>query len=395
MKKFLRNNIWLFLIIALALLFPQSLSSQAELGMRMIISGVGIDYVDDKYEITAQVVLPAKSEKAGGINAKIGFVTEPAATIGEGVNAVSKKFGKIAEFSHLEYILIGEGFENKNLAGELDYFFRNFKLKNSIMLLSTEQSSAKETITKVGKLDLGVALSMQKIYYANQENLNAISKTYVDFISESLSADGISVLDTLVFEEEEADGQTKQSQMKILSPLKIYKNGEFAAKIEDENDIFAYYFYNRKSKSGNMQLENFSFGDVLNANINIRIDDFKKHKSVNLDVGFPTLSIKFDIIESHIDEIAGKSINAKLFTNYLDKDLQTAIITEAQNKLKNQLYALFEKCKQNNIDIFGVAREYNRYAKQDWQNYLDGLANKEHYLQNCNLDIEVEFDKLR
>ena len=199
MKKFLRNNIWLFLIIALALLFPQSLSSQAELGMRMIISGVGIDYVDDKYEITAQVVLPAKSEKAGGINAKIGFVTEPAATIGEGVNAVSKKFGKIAEFSHLEYILIGEGFENKNLAGELDYFFRNFKLKNSIMLLSTEQSSAKETITKVGKLDMGVALSMQKIYYTNQENLNAISKTYVDFISESLSADGISVLDTLVF----------------------------------------------------------------------------------------------------------------------------------------------------------------------------------------------------
>lgn len=404
MKNFLRKYIWLFLIVALAILFPQSLSNQASLNMRMIIAGIGIDYINDKYNVTAEVILPSKSERGNGINAKVEFVSELADTVGAGVNAVSKKFGKIAELSHLEYVLIGDGFENKNIGGELDYFFRNFKLKNSIMLLACDGKSAKDTIKNIGGLDMGVALSMQKVYVANQENLNSIAKTYVDFVRDSLSASGISVLDTLAFEEiqseqnqsgEQEKENQKQAQMKILSPLKICKNGVFVGTIEDKNDVFAYYLYNQKSKSGNYQIENFSYGDTLNANINIRIDELTKQKIVNFDSSFPTIKLKLHFAEAHIDEIASKTLNSKLFSSYLDKDLQQAIIEKASADIKAQMHHLFDTCKANNIDIFELARECNSRENAKWQKYLSELKDRKNYLENCSFDVEVVFDKIR
>jgi hypothetical protein len=84
-----------------------------------------------------------------------------------------------------------------------------------------------------------------------------------------------------------------------------------------------------------------------------------------------------------------------LFSSYLDKDLQTAIIEKAQTKLKEQLYELFEKCKEQNIDIFDVASACKHYKNDEWQTYLAGLENKNEYLQNCNLNVEIEFDKIR
>ena len=91
MKQFLRKYIWVFLIIVLALLFPQSLTDQAELNMRMIVTGIAIDYNKDKYNITAQVILPSTKSSSGGINAQISFVNAEGKTISESVQQISYK----------------------------------------------------------------------------------------------------------------------------------------------------------------------------------------------------------------------------------------------------------------------------------------------------------------
>lgn len=408
MKQFLRKYIWLFLIIALVLLFPQSLSSQAALNMRMIISGIAIDCTDQEYELTAQVVLPSKASEQSGINAKIDFVSAKGKTIGEAIVGVSTKFGKTAEMSHLEYIMIGQGFEDKNIVGELDYFFRNFKLKNSFMLIASNTATAKETIQKIGKLDMGVALSMQKIFIANEENTNAIAKTYVDFVSETFSKSGISVIDTLDFEKEDEEKnqneqnqeqqsktQTKEPQMLLFSPLKICKNGQIVAEITNKNDVLAYYFCCKCAKSGNFQFDNFSFGDVVNANINIRLDNYNCKHFVNFDGTYPLHKIEICITEAHIDEIATSGINKNIYTSFLEKDLQEAIISQAKDEIKQKIYNLFTWTKEQNIDIFDTASTAYKTNTTKWKQYVEGLENKEDYLQNCALDVVVSFNMIR
>lgn len=404
MKKFLRKYIWLFLMVALLLLFPQSMSTQAALNMRMIISGIAIDCADGQYELTAQVVLPSKSQEQSGINAKIDFVSAKGKTIGEAIVGVSSKFGKVAEMSHLEYIMIGQGFENKNIAGELDYFFRNFKLKNSFMLIASNSVPAKETIQKIGKLDMGVALSMQKIFITYQENSNAVAKTYVDFISETFSESGISVVDTLDFEKEESSEQQPNSQSQeqsqvpqimLLSPIKICKNGQLVGEIADKNHVLAYYFCCKCAKSGNFQFDEFSYGEVNNAKINIRLDNYCCSHSVDFGGTYPLHKIKINISEAHIDEIASDGLNKKIYTPFLDKDLQQAIIERAKNEIKQKIYSLFDWAKENNIDIFNTATIAFRTNPNKWKNFVKSLENKQDYLAVCDLDVEVNFDMIR
>ena len=119
MINFLKKHVWLFILVFLAALFPESLSDQAKLNMRVIITGIGIDYSDDKYNITSQVVLPQNGSESGGISAHTTYVKADGETISEALHQVSYKLGKVAEFSHVEFVLIGESMRQFNLAGSL------------------------------------------------------------------------------------------------------------------------------------------------------------------------------------------------------------------------------------------------------------------------------------
>ena len=269
MFKFLKKYSWVFVVLFILVLFPQSLSEQARLSMRVIITGIGIDYIDGKYQVTSQIVLPSNGSESGGISAHISYVSANADTIADGVQRVSYKLGKLAELSHIEFILIGESMKEQNLASTLDYFFRNFNLKKSVMLLGC-LGEAKEAIFKTSELELGVALSLQKIYISNEHSLNAVTTQYVDFISSTHSVSGCEVLDTLVIttEQSSSDQQSGQNsssggtssdqtsssssssskagesaEIKTKSPLLLYKNGIYAGALTDRAEIFGYYLY--------------------------------------------------------------------------------------------------------------------------------------------------------
>ncbi|MBQ8468402.1 MAG: hypothetical protein IJ542_01450 [Clostridia bacterium] len=362
----------------------------------MIISGIGIDFDGTNYQITAQAVLPSSNSKESGINAQVDHVSASAETISQAMSEISNKFGKNAELSHTEFILLGNQIENKNIVGELDFFFRNFKLKNSIMLLTCEKS-AKETIEKIGKLDMGVALSLQKIFISEEENMHSLNKSYVEFVIDSFKPSATSQIDTLEFEDtEENESKEKQSKakLKLNTPIKLFKNGVFTSKIEDKEMINAFYLCNKKSRSGNIQLKNFSFGDAINANINLRIDNIKTKKYVTFGDN-PTLHVDIKIVEASIDEISTKGMNKNLYRSVIQKDLQQAIINAAQEKITNGIYELFNYTKSINYDIFGVENLASMFNLDEWNNYIQKLDGKSKLLENVSIDISVEFDKFR
>lgn len=404
MKQFLRKYIWVFLIIVLAMIFPQSLTDQAELNMRMIVTGIALDYSDDKYDITAQVILPSSKVSSGGINAQVSFVSAQGKTISEGVQQISYKIGKLPELSHLEYIVVGKSLNDINIASSLDYFFRNYKIKNSIMLLSANENAG-EILKKTSKLELGVALSIQKMYLASESSMSAYTNNYVDFVIDSYSTSGISVLDTFEITEKnsskDSSSKSEESQssgeanIEMYSPLSVYKKGLYVDKIEDKNQIIGYYFTNFKSSSGNFHIDGFSYGDIQNANINLRIDQLSRKLFTTIKDGKINHTIKIVIDESHIDEIAASSINKKLYMSVLDKDTELAIVKAFQEKIKDNIYSLFENMQSKNIDIFKIADNAERYNKQEWQNFISNLSNPEEYIKNISLSVEVEFNQIK
>lgn len=404
MKRIVRKYIWTILIFVLLILFPQSLSTQAELNMRVIISGIGIDFVDSQYQVTAQVVLSSQKIETGGINAQLSQISATGNSIANSLQQVSQKIGKITELSHMEYVIVGESFFEKNLASELDYFVRNFKLKNSIMLLTCKGES-KEILSKMKNMDLSVALSLQRIWISTEENMSGIAKTYAGFVGDTYSACGSSVIDSIEFEskdQENADSQNLNSEsspvtenFKVYSELNLFKDGKHVGKLEEKKQILGYYYGSNKNTSGNLTIDNFSFGDIQNAKINLRIDKMKKKTSVTFVNEMPVLNIYVCVKESHIDEIATEDISKNIFKINFDKSTKQAIINQASETIKQCVYSTFQFAKQNNFDIFQIANFANASNQNQWKKYLNNLANSDEYLSNIELNLQVDFLVLR
>ncbi len=416
MLKLLKKHTWIFIIIFLLLLFPQSLTDQAKLNMRVIITGIGVDFVDGKYQITSQLILPNNGTQSGGINAHISYITASGTSISDCVQVTSYKIGKFTELSHIEFILVGETMKEHNLASSLDYFFRNFKLKKSVMLL-TCFGTAKEAIHKTSNLELGVALSLQKIYISHETSQCAVATTYVDFISEINSTSGTSVVDTFIIstssDEQSSSEQSSESEgaesgsssesssaipesakIKVNTPLILFKNGTFAGKIEDEEAVWGYYYANLKSTTGNIIVNDFSYGDAQNANINLRIDRMTKSHKIEMVNNKPVHIITLNINEAKIDEIAPQhSANSNLY-HYLSKDMQEAILKSATERIKSLINKTFSTCQEQNFDIFKTADYCYKFKNKEWQNFINTTDNPEEYVKDISLVVSVNFDQV-
>ena len=71
MKEFFKKRIGLIILIVAVIAFPSSLSTQARLNMRAIVTGLAIDKVEGKYEVTAQIVKTSPSTESSGEKATV------------------------------------------------------------------------------------------------------------------------------------------------------------------------------------------------------------------------------------------------------------------------------------------------------------------------------------
>ena len=108
MKRFFKKHVGLLILIAIIFAFPASMSTQARLNMRIIITGLAIDKTDQGYEVTAQIIKTAPGSGAEKSGASIDFVSDSGNTIVSALSKLSYKSGKVAGFSHTNFILIGK-----------------------------------------------------------------------------------------------------------------------------------------------------------------------------------------------------------------------------------------------------------------------------------------------
>ena len=76
MKRFFKKHVGLIVLLVIILAFPASMSTQARLNMRIIITGLAVDKTDDGYEVTAQIVKTTPGSESSGTGATINFISD-------------------------------------------------------------------------------------------------------------------------------------------------------------------------------------------------------------------------------------------------------------------------------------------------------------------------------
>lgn len=421
MRQFFKKRIGLIILIVVILAFPSSLSTQARLNMRAIVTGLAIDRADGKYEVTAQIVKTSPSTESGGEKATVNFVSDTAETIIGAISKLSYKTGKTAGFSHTNFVILGKEVCAEDLTQTLDYFMRD-SITNDSMLLLIAEDKASDEIKKTKDVELSIAIGLQKVFMYREKEGDGVMTSLLAFMRDSKNASRTSVASMLMLKSNEENsednplgsgssgsqkaspsgssssggesgtedggeqgGGVKYQYFEAQTSLGCFVDGRFVGVLE-KDEVLGYMLANNKATIDDIFVDNIKEHTLSDARVGVKI----KHKTNKIKLRFegniPRLDIKVKINHASIYEIE----NSVLVGRPTDSQFE-AIKQAITEKISETIAKCFEKSKEFKADIWSA---YEMGIKYHYDRVMENYPTMEDFLSELKLNVEVEIDRL-
>lgn len=453
MSQFFKRHVGLIIIIIIAIVFPVSLSNQAKLNMRIIVTGIAIDKTEDGYEATAQIVKTTSNTESSGIGAEIEYVSDKADTISFALANLMYKSGKVAAFSHTNFIILGNDILKEDVTVCLDIFMRDRIVKNSALILFSNGKAGDE-IKKTKNMELSVGLGLQKVFSFKQEDCDGLMMTVLDFINDNQSYGKTAIAGVLELTDDISSNQNTSKDSNSSNP-NTSDSGESSSSSKNSSsessskqsspDSSSSSESNSNSSSssssGNSSSESSSSNDKnskiyfkANTPLYFFVDGKFAFKIVNNEemLSYLLFYPKTKTCYIEVDKIENENLkNAKVSVSVKNKkvkkkirfennipclDLHLTIIncefneivsdgqitvvdTEIANSIKDSLKKklsktisnIYEKAQENNADIFNAYEEAYKFHYSTLTKYY---KNEKDFLQNLKINIEIDVKNL-
>lgn len=425
MMTFIKKYLWVVIIIISLILVPQSLNIQSELNMRIIVTAIGVDFSDDKYEVTAQVVRPSDGSTAEGGSAGLDFISAKADTVAEAMYKVSFLLGKTAGLGHVNTICFGKSVVDGNLAiPTIDYFLRDARIPTSCLLVVCDGESSEE-LKKTKALELSNAVGIQKLYLYKEQSMNGTMIQLERFVNDYYKIGSTSIISGMKFEDESSSegssgsgsgegqgggssssgsggegstsgsgGSEEKPKQRIAFNNKVYlfKNGNKVFEFDEDNGVKGLNYANSKSKSGIISLNNISDDEYYD---NARVSVFVRDKKVSIDAYFdgdtPICKMRVKTSRNEVIEIDNAS-GEKFETLYIQRDFLTKKVEEKiKEEMEKEIKNTFNLAKEANADVFHLGDELYSKNPKKWKKFIQKYG--ENYVSHINFDVCIEIDK--
>jgi len=101
-----------------------------ELNQRAIVSGIAIDYKDDEFLVTLELLNSKKSDSEKESTEKTYYIEGNGKTISEALQNANLKVSKDAYYAHLKVMILSEKIAKQKMDKILDYFLREPNIRN-------------------------------------------------------------------------------------------------------------------------------------------------------------------------------------------------------------------------------------------------------------------------
>ena len=334
------------IIILFSLIFLLSgCFDYVEIDDLVIISGILIDYKDNQYEVTSQVI---ENEK----ETKIKVFTTECDTLDKCISEISKLSNKDIFISHLKVVILTESTIKSNI-DYYDYFLREPKSKMNFNVYFVNDKY-KDEILSIYKDDGGSAFYIKNLMEFNNKIFS--SSTPLSFLD-------------LIYKKEEYGIEP------IYPNLTIKENNK--EKIIYLENIIT---FNKKNEKIILNDEESIFYNIMTNNmiktvISIPCDN--ESFSLELDEGKTKYKWKNNKI------IINTSIKGKLSTYSCKYDLDNSktinkLSKYASNYINENIKKLINKSKSNNVDFIGIT------------NYIYKHNNLKKNIEDINFEVKSD-----
>lgn len=364
------------LLIAIAL-FMTGCWNKRELNEFSIVTAVGIDKVDDEYEISVQIVNPSEiaSNKSNGGSIPFVLYHAKAETLFEAIRKLSTLTPRKPYFSHIGIMVLGKELAVEGIDQKLDLFIRDQEMRSNFLVVVSDQLPAKEILGILSPLEKIPANKMYNSLRNSSEVWASTSPTRFDELVKDLEkTNGNTVLTTIRIDGDPSEGASKANVEKSIpsailyySGMAVFKNGKMVGLLNEEESK-GYTYIKDKIKStvtiiacpegGNITTEVKSSktkvkGEMANEKPRIILDIQSDQTVAEVDC---TINLEKKKTIAELDKISSETITTNI-TNTLDT---------IQNKYKADIFGFGEVIHRSNPKAW-------KKLEKDWEQLFPEL----------------------
>ncbi len=333
------------ILLIVLLLFTTGCYDYVELNNLSIISSIGIDYQDNEFILTYEVLKDDKSSNIISIKGN---------SIPDCFNNVSTILNKIPYYYHLKVVIISEEIAKNHLKEITDYFIRNPKIIHSFYLIMCKDITAKEFLSINKDTIIGNEI-VSKIENNSYEYSILYNELFEDVLERLLNKRKDALLGTFIISDNNIESYG----------IALFKDNKLSKILDKEQSAY--------------------LNILLNNNANITLEN----NELIIGLYNTSSSIDFDNNNVIININADAQIIENKEVNNLKKDESyTKFNNEFSELLKSKISNLLDEIETDPLCI--KWRAYQKYKKDiDLDNYIinvDLKVNKKGLIFEANYE---------
>lgn len=379
------NKKRLIIIVILLCSITTGCYNYHELSDMAIITGVGIDKVNDKFKISMLIANTTDSISSKDAASKATIITGVGNNITEALDDVRAKSSKDIYIGHISLVLVSEEIAKKNIYDVIDPTFRNPESIKKINLVIVRNSSSNDVLRTLSPLDM---YPSQNIIFNIKNSVSTVGISYntymSDFIYRMINY-GIDNIVPSISLKGNTNDDNSIDQLKEIETMKYIKIDDLA--LFKGTKLIGYASLDESkminiidNKSTSLSITTNCYKD-LNKNIVIKIDDPK----TKIDYTMDNNNIKFNFNIKASGSI--NETNCKLKLD--DKDVIKKIEEYTRSEIFEKVNNVIKKVKSYETDIFGLG---NMIYKKDYKYWLSIKDNWDNIYSNIKYSIKIDFN---
>ncbi|WP_337098319.1 Ger(x)C family spore germination protein [Paenibacillus sp. YIM B09110] len=209
---------------------------RTEINDLAIVLATGIDYVDDKVQLTSQIFIPRKGGNGaesggsgqGGSSSGVTLIrTAEGSNIAEALNRLQRKVARNMFWGHCEVVVISEQAGKQGLREYIDFLLRYPQFREHAYVFSSSEP-ARELLALLDPLERSSAESLREM-----ANMGLGTRVTVLKLAKSIEGPGQSAILSRMRVLPADPGQNRYTTTPYVKGLSLYKNGRYVNTVEE------------------------------------------------------------------------------------------------------------------------------------------------------------------
>ncbi|MEK4229327.1 Ger(x)C family spore germination protein [Solibacillus sp. FSL H8-0538] len=334
-----------------------------ELNELGIMLAIGIDKVEDEYQLTAQVVVPAEiTSKTSTGRTPVTLFQEKGETIYEALRKITKNSPRKIYPGHLQMLVLGEDLAEEGIAESLDFLSRDWEFRTDFYVVIAKDMTAGEVLNVRTTIENIPATKMFNTLKTSEASWASTNGVVLDELIADLTRDGKeAVLTGVLVTGEQEIGSSKQNVESITPSARIVYD-ELAL---FKKDKLVGWLTERESKG-----YNYIVNEVQNAVIaiscpeegkaTIEIIHFDSKMKGKINKGKPEVDVNIKV-KANVGEVECQ-------INLDDQETIVELEKNTEKKMEETINLSIETVqKQYKSDIFGFGEAIHRSNPKEWK----------------------------